>query len=230
MIVSIHIADLGLRATPGVLLRPPKPTAVDGLTYVETTITAPLGEPPLPPQHPGRVGMIAAWEDDRALDRFLATDRLGRRLTQGWEVRLQPLRVFGTWAGWSGLPTKPLPVDDDEPVGVLTLGRLRLRRAGPFHRSAVPAEQEAVENPAVLASIGLARPPRLVATFSLWRTAAEMREYATVPGGTHEAAVKAHGARPFHHESAFLRFRPYASRGSWDGRDPLAGTPAATAA
>jgi hypothetical protein len=230
MIVSIHIADLGLGATPRVLLRPPRPSDVDGLTYVETTITAPLGEPPLPPKQSGRVGMIAAWEDDDALDRFLSTHRLGKQLSGGWQVRLQPLRVFGSWKGLTGLPAKPLPVDDGEPVGVLTLGRLRLLRAGPFHRSAVPAEQEAVANPAVLASIGLARPPRLVATFSLWRTAAEMREYATVAGGTHEAALKAHATRPFHHESAFVRFRPYASRGSWDGADPLAGTPAAAGA
>ena len=49
-----------------------------------------------------------------------------------------------------------------------------------------------------------------------------MREYATGAAGSHRAAVAADRARPFHHESAFVRFRPYASRGSWDGRDPLA--------
>ena len=35
--------------------------------------------------------------------------------------------------------------------------------------------------------------------------------------------MQADRARPFHHESAFIRFRPYASLGSWDGVDPLAG-------
>jgi len=118
---------------------------------------------------------------------------------------------------------------DGEPVGVLTLGRLRLRRIAAFRRSAAPAEADAIASPALLAGIGLARPPRLVATFSLWRSAAAMREYAVGPGGSHSAAVSADRAQPFHHESAFVRFRPYASSGSWDGRDPLAGPSGAPA-
>ncbi|HEU4943658.1 MAG TPA: hypothetical protein VFT10_00685, partial [Solirubrobacterales bacterium] len=69
---------------------------------------------------------------------------------------------------------------------------------------------------------GLARPPRFVATFSVWRSNAEMRAYVTRPGGAHPAAFKAHAERPFHHQSAFIRFRPLASSGEWDGRDPLA--------
>jgi hypothetical protein len=223
VIVSIHIADVGPREGAAVLLRPPRPGRVPGLTYVETTTTAALGEPLLPPKHFGRVGMIAAWESDAALDDFCHRHPVAARLAGGWRVRLEPLRVFGAWAGMPGLPARALPVDDEEPVAVLTLGRLRLRRIAPFRRSAAPAEAEAIASPALLAGTGLARPPRLVATFSIWRGAAAMREYAVGDGGSHRAAVAADRARPFHHESAFVRFRPYASEGSWDGRDPLAG-------
>jgi hypothetical protein len=228
LIVSVHIADVGPREAAEVLLRPPRPSAVPGLTYAETTTTAALGEPLLPPLRFGRVGMIAAWESDAALDDFCRGHRVAERFAGGWQVRLAPLRVFGAWAGMPGLPARALPVDAGEPVAVLTLGRLRLRRIAAFRRSAGPAESEAIDDPALLAGTGLARPPRLVATFSLWRSAAAMREYATGTGGTHRAAVQADRARPFHHESAFVRFRPYASRGSWDGRDPLAGLIGAT--
>jgi hypothetical protein len=223
VIVSIHIADVGLREAAEVLLRPPKPGRVPGLTYAETTTTAALGEPLLPPKDFKQVGMIAAWESDAALERFSHLHPVARHLAGGWQVRLQPLRVFGAWAGMPGLPARALPVDDSEPVGVLTLGRLRLRRIAAFRRAAAPAEADAIDHPALLAGTGLARPPRLVATFSLWRTAAAMREYAIGAGGTHRAAVAADRAQPFHHESAFVRFRPYASSGIWDGRDPLAG-------
>lgn len=89
--------------------------------------------------------------------------------------------------------------------------------------ASTPAESEAVSHPALLASTALARPPRLVSTFSLWRSAAEMRDYATRAGGGHAAAVRNDGERPFHHESAFIRFRPYSSRGTWEGSDPLRG-------
>lgn len=230
MIVSVHIADLSAGAAAAVLLRPPKPAAVAGLTYVETTTTAPLGEPLLPPRRLGRVGMIAAWESDAALDRFSAGHPVAARLAGGWQVRLEPLRVFGSWAGMPELPARALPVDDEEPVGVLTLGRLRLRRTAAFRRSAAPAESAAIDDPALLAGTGLARPPRLVATFSLWGSAAAMREYATGAYGSHRAAIQADRIRPFHRESAFVRFRPYASQGSWDGSDPLAGLIAAPGA
>jgi len=187
------------------------------------TTTAPLGEPLLPPRNFGRVGMIAAWESDAALERFSLLHPVARHLAGGWQVRLRPLRVFGNWAGMPGLPTRALPIDDEESVGILTLGQLRLRRIASFRRSAGPAEAAAIDSPALLAGTGLARPPRLVATFSLWRSAAAMRAYATDDDGAHHAAVQADRTRPFHHESAFVRFRPYASEGSWDGRDPLAG-------
>ena len=52
-----------------------------------------------------------------------------------------------------------------------------------------------------------------------------MRAYALGSrNGAHPTATRADRANPFHHESAFIRFRPYASRGNWDGRDPLAAT------
>jgi hypothetical protein len=224
MVVSVHLAEVGRRAAATVLLRPPKPADVPGLTYLETTTSAALGEPLLPPTQLGRVGMIAAWDDESALARFSDGHPVARHFDRGWQARLQPLRVFGRWAGMEGLPARALPVVDQEPVAILTLGRLRLRRLRAFRASAAPAERDAIDHPALLAGVGLARPPRLVATFSLWRSAAEMRAYATAPDGTHEAAMRANRARAFHHESAFIRFRPYASEGQWDGRDPLQAT------
>lgn len=229
MIASMHIAEVGARDAAALLLAPPRRSRVPGLAYAETLTTAPLGEPLLPPRRFRRVGLLAAWEDEPSLDAFLAGSSVARRLSLGWQVRLEPLRLSGNWAGLQGLPARPLPVGDSEPVAVLTLGRLRLHRTGDFRRSAGPAEAAALASPALIAGIGLARPPRLVATFTLWRSAAAMRTYAYGVGEAHVAAMAAHRAEPFHHEAAFVRFRPYASRGSWDGHDPLAEATAAPA-
>jgi hypothetical protein len=223
VIASVHLADLSPRKAAAALLRRPGLTGTPGLLYADPVITAPLDAGLRRPPRLSRIGLIAAWEDDAALDRFLAGHPLAARFAAGWHVRLRPVRVFGSWAAMPGLPARQIPVADEEPVAVLTLGRLRFNRGGPFLKSAAPAERAAVENEALLASTALARPPRLVSTFSLWRSAAEMRKYAFEPAGPHQAAVKADRERPFHHESAFIRFRPYASAGTWDGRDPLAG-------
>lgn len=222
MILSVHIADVGPRGGIAVLRGTPKPGEVAGLRYAETAIAAPLSGSLLPAPQLGRLGLIAAWDDDRALDRFLTSHVLARRFTGGWHVRLEPLRASGSWSALPDLLERELPVDDDAPVAVLTLGRLKLDRAAPFLRTSARAESQAVADPALLASTALARPP-LVATFSLWRTAVAMRAYAYgQSGGAHLIAIRAQRARPFHHESLFARFRPYATQGMWDGRDPLA--------
>jgi hypothetical protein len=230
MIVSVHLADVGKPAALGVLRTKLDPLAVGGLRYAETTIAAPLsGRIPPRPKF-GRVGLIAAWDDDRALDGFLAGHPLAERLGHGWHVRLHPTRVFGAWSELAGLPSGKEPMDDGEPAVVLTLGRLRLSQVGRFMRAGAAAEGQALREPALLASTGLARPPSLVATFSVWQTTAAMRAYVEGhTGQAHAAAVKAQATRPFHHESAFVRFRPYAAQGEWDGRNPLARTAAAEA-
>jgi len=223
MIVSVHLADVGPLRAQRLLYRRLDPAAIPGMTYAEPTMVGPLGERPPRPQL-GRLGLIAAWEDDAAIDRFLGEHPFGEQVAGGWHARLEPRRCFGSWAGMPELPKRELPMDDDEPAAALTLGRLRALRIRPFLKASKPAEREAVGNPAVVALTGLTRParPRLVSTFSIWRSAGAMRTYAFGKDGPHQAAVRADRALPFQHEQAFVRFRPLASAGNWDGSDPLA--------
>jgi hypothetical protein len=105
------------------------------------------------------------------------------------------------------------PVADGEPVAVLTYGRLKLHRAAAFLRASACAEADAIADPALVSGTGLTRPPRLVSTFSLWRSASAMRDFAH--RGTGHAAARRAARRDFHHESIFIRFRPYAATGDW---------------
>jgi hypothetical protein len=212
LILSVDIAEVGPRRGLGILTRPPRPERIEGLRYAETVFTAPLGTSRPAPSF-GTVGLIAAWEDDAARDRFDSSHPLAEELARGWQARMEPLRVFGSWPGLAGLPERPLPVDDEEPVAVITLGRFRASRLRPFLRTSAPAERDALAEPGLLASTAFARLPNLVSTFSLWRSAAEMRDYATRRDGSHRAAVAKDRERPFHHHSAFIRFRPYETRG-----------------
>jgi hypothetical protein len=223
VIVSVHLADVS-KSVALRLLRA-KLAAEDGRgpCYSQLAIAAPLSGRLLPRPDFGRVGLIAAWEDDSALDAFLASNKLAALLAHGWRVRLRPTRVSGAWPQLPGLPADEEPMDDAEPAAVLTLGHLRPSQTLRFLRATAAAEELVVRDPAVLAATGLARPPAFVATFSLWRSTGAMRAYARgaiEPG--HRAAVHAHAARPFHSQSAFVRFRPYSAEGSWDGRNPLA--------
>ena len=224
MIATVHLADLGPRNALSLLARGRARLKPPGLRYALLSTTAPLSGNLLPRPNLARVGLIGVWDDDQAIDRFLADHPLAARLARGWHVRLQPTHVFGSWPAMPDLLAAEVPMDDAEPAAVLTIGRLRLSQGPRFLRASAEAETAALADPALLAATGMARPPALVATFSLWRSTAAMRAYAQRrPDRGHLAAVRAHAARPFHHESAFIRFRPYAAAGEWDGGDPLAG-------
>ena len=223
MILSFHTVEAGPRKAMAMLRSRPDPARIPGLRYAETVIGAPLREGVLPRRAPGRVALIAAWDSDAPLDEFLDRSPLARSLEYGWQVRLEPLRAWGTWSALPNLARPESAVNEDDPVVVLTLGRLRLLRSAPFMAASAPAEREALAHPGVLVATGFARPPRIVATFSVWRSAREMREYAVGerPGG-HLRAIQAHKRRAFHHESVFVRLRPYAAKGTWDGVELLA--------
>jgi hypothetical protein len=222
LIASLHLAEVGTRPALSLLRRTAKGVRAPGLRYGVVTTTAPLSGHYLPRPSLGSVGLIAMWESEPALDDFLADDPLARSLADGWRVRLAPTHVFGAWPSLGDLVPHRLAMSDDEPAAVITLGRLRLSQTLPFLRASARAEALAVRQPALLLSTGLARPPAIVATFSLWQSTAAMRQYASgtsEPG--HRAASVAHARRPFHHESTFMRFRPYRAEGSWPGAPSL---------
>jgi hypothetical protein len=223
VIASFHIADVGKLAGLRLLRLRLSRRDVPGLRYGVSTVSAPLSGRLLPRPDAGRVALIAAWDDDDALERFLATHPLAQALAGGWRTRLQATHVFGAWPPLDGLVGEQPPMAADEPVAALTIGRLRLSQARRFLQASAAAERLAVRDASMLRGTGLARPPGLVATFSLWRNTDAMRAYAGGPSGVeHRDAVKAHAARPFHHASAFIRFRPYDAEGEWNGENPLA--------
>ena len=163
MIVSVDIADFGgPRGTLAALRGRPVADEVPGLRYLQTTLTAPFGGSRLPAARVRRAAMIAAWDDDDALEAFTRDHRLGRRFAGGWQARFEPIRVFGAWPEMPGLPERALPVADEEPVAALTLGWLRLNRAVPFLRASAPAEAAVATAPGLLAATALARPPHFV--------------------------------------------------------------------
>lgn len=222
MILSAHIVETDKRtAINGVRPRfRPDPDRIDGLRYAETWLMTPLRTGLFPSTDVAGVAMVAAWDDDDALDHFLQTS-LARPYEGGWRARFQPVRTVGAWPALPDLPRQEQPTGD-HPVAVLTMARMRLGRSALFAAAAGPAERDARTHPAFLGGVSLLRPPTLVATFTLWRTAREMRNYVvgSSPGG-HSYAMKRNDERVFHHETVFVRLRPYATEGQWGGRNPL---------
>lgn len=219
-IASVHVSDVGM-ATALRLLRGPR--RVPGLVAADAALAAPLraqaGSKPAPML--GRVGLIAFWQDDDALNAFIEDHPYGRRLAGGWWARMEPLRAYGSWPGLPAGIERSRVVSEDGSAVVVTLGRLRLPRTRQFLRASRPAESTALASPGFLWGTALARPP-FVSTVSLWESAGAAAAYAYgAHPGAHAAAITADRQNAFHHRSAFVRFRPTKVTGALAGRNPL---------
>jgi hypothetical protein len=221
MLASVHIADVPVSTSLSLLRKPPKPEATKGLRSARVALAAPLRSSFFPAPSLKRAGLIAFWDDDESLDAFLADDPFAAALASGWHVRLEPLRAYGTWPGLDATVPGARKVDGAGPAAVLTLGRLRFTQAARFLRTSAKAEAAVLDAPGLIWATGLGRPP-FVATCSLWNDADAIAAYAyNDTAAAHPRAIVEDRGKPFHHEEAFIRFRPYASVGRLDGANPL---------
>jgi hypothetical protein len=187
-----------------------------------------------------RWALFAVWEDEAALDAFLfQSEVMAQRRALGaetYDVKLAPLRARGAWGGSNplGVPTSESDAVPDSlgghadtgaggPVAILTRATIRARRLVAFYRSVPPPNEELARQPGMLASVGVGEwPLARQGTFSLWASAADVRDYARRQPG-HREVMRRTRVEGWYAEELFARFRPFGQRGTWDGRDPLAG-------
>jgi hypothetical protein len=182
---------------------------------------------------PRRTALFALWDDDEALDGFLARSPIARRwryADEAYTVRLRRVGGRGTWRGVEILEGMADVTDGDadadtepEPVAVLTRATVRARHWPAFVGAGRRVSAEVAAAPGLLAVVGIGEAPiGRQATFSLWRSTADAHAFA-YGRPAHLDAVRRTRAERWYGEQLFARFQPYGSAGTWDGRDPLAG-------
>src|SRR5690606_40878464 len=74
-----------------------KPKNISGLIHAESMISMTLGSPVFSPSRMlvRQMVLFAQWENEQAVDQFLAQHHLGRKLAKGWHTRLKFMRQWG---------------------------------------------------------------------------------------------------------------------------------------
>lgn len=191
-----------------------------------------LGAPVLSPSRLQlrRMAMFAYWDDEAAIDKFLAGDDLGQRLAGGWHVRMTFLRRWGSLAALPDLPRRDGDWSRDEPVVAVTVARMKFPQLPRFIHWGRPVERLVRDDPHTTIAHAAIHPPRTVSTFSIWNSVEAME--AMVRGRSpvadperHATAMEERTRKDFHHEFTTLRFRPRSEHGTWLGRTNLLPSP-----
>lgn len=210
-----------LTAIGGILRAPKAP----GLRHIEVLAGMQLGAPVVSTRRMQvrRVAVFAEWEDEAALDDFLARHRFGRELDKGWHVRLEFVRRWGAVRELSALPEVAGRMEPDEPVVAVTLARMRLPEMPRFLRWGRPVERQVRDHPETTLAGAAIRLPRTISTFSIWTSTRAMTGmvFGRDSGSAaqrHAGAMAERERRDFHHEFTTLRFRPLSEHGEWERR------------
>lgn len=175
----------------------------------------------------GRTALFAVWKNADAHDRFIAS--AWPEAVEAWQVRLDPVGGHGRWHGFDVLKASGEPLADepttttDDPIAMVTRADVRLRSWRAFRSVGHVVSDELQQADGLLDAVGIGEAPiGHQGTFSLWRNAAAATAFARSPH--HAAVVRRTRAEGWYGEEMFAWFRPYASVGTWNGRDPLATT------
>jgi hypothetical protein len=228
---TFHLAKPGLVTTLTALVRPPASATVAGLHHAECMMPMQLGASFFSPGRwqLRRLAMFAVWENEAAIDEFLQSPRLGRALAAGWHVRLKFLRRWGHVAAFDGLPAKDGETDPEAPVVAVTVARMKLLQVPRFLRWGVPVERLVRDHPGHTLALAATRPPRTIATFTVWHSAREMLDMVHGRGAIeaperHATAMVERRRKDFHVEFTTLRFTCIGEYGAWEGRSSIVPT------
>jgi hypothetical protein len=167
--------------------------------------------------------LLVSWTSPDAARTFadsVVVRRWRARSRESWSAELLPLASRGRWSRRS--PFEGAAADWDGPVAALTHARLAPRRAVMFWRSVPPVAADLGHRSGLRAAFGIGEVPLGVqGTFSLWRDAAALEEFA-YRGASHREAIRQRALRRWYTEELFARFGVLNSAGRLGGRDPLA--------
>ena len=141
------------------------------------------------------------------------------KVIRGWQkiakkeyrAILKPISVHGLWSGKQ--PFEVEKFDWNGKIAAITRARIVWRKNLIFWRAVPPVTLSLHQSPGLINAIGIGEAPiGLQGTFSLWESAAQLRDFA-YKGQAHTQAIKATEENKWYSEELFSRFAVVQERG-----------------
>ena len=162
--------------------------------------------------NPLQWGLIAVVKDIERFDTSSVVKRWRKSSVSEFRAVLDPISSHGQWAGKE--PFVATVKDWDGQVAAITRARIKWSQNFRFWRSVPPVTISLKSAPGLVAAIGIGEAPiGLQGTFSLWESAAAIREFA-YKGAAHQKAIADTSAYNWYSEELFARFAVREVRGS----------------
>ncbi len=171
----------------------------------------------------GTYAILQIWDSQAAADAYFTSalhQRYQKKAKEVWTLYLRPIQCKGLWSG--GQPFQIQPPDPAlKSLAVITRASIRWRQMWKFWQY-VPISQRPIDQASgLLYTKGVGEVPFVqMATFSLWENEAALRKYA-YESPEHLEAIRRTRELDWYGEEMFVRFQPYASRGTWNGEQLL---------
>ena len=188
-------------------------TRLSGVTFIKLLGTG-KGESFTPKDaDPFRWGMLLTINENQidALDKSFVVKGWRKICTSEYRVILKPISSHGLWSG-----KQPFSLDKFEwngKIAAVTRARIVWRKNIMFWRAVPPVTESLRQSPGLLKAIGIGEAPiGLQGTFSVWKDAASLRDFA-YKGRAHSEAIQATSANRWYSEELFARFAVIEERG-----------------
>jgi hypothetical protein len=162
---------------------------------------------------PTRWGILVTISENQIsnLDKSFVIRSWQKICKKEYRVILKPISSHGFWSRKQ--PFSAEKFDWSAKIAAVTRARIVWRKNLIFWRAVPPVTESLHQSPGLLNAIGIGEAPiGLQGTFSVWKDAASLRDFA-YKGKAHSEAIKATSAQQWYSEELFARFAVIEERG-----------------
>jgi hypothetical protein len=162
---------------------------------------------------PTRWGILVTVSENQIsnLDKSFVIRSWQKICKKEYRVILKPISSHGFWSRKQ--PFSVEKFDWSAKIAAVTRARIVWRKNLIFWRAVPPVTESLHQSPGLLNAIGIGEAPiGLQGTFSVWKDAASLRDFA-YKGKAHSEAIKATSAQQWYSEELFARFAVIEERG-----------------